>query len=646
MDLSHLGFDIKPSVQTKDQKNKKERSEQKEQDKKYVGAPYNFVSFSNKVYSYEEKLPTHNAVEENLHSGELSYEITAKTDILVDDGKHQFYKNAEGMYAIPGSSIRGMIRNNVQILGFSSFYDDIDDYALMYRNVASGREQDRYKKILGSKLLPLPNGKGSINVLQHVRAGYICKENGAYVIYGTCVKSIKKELGDMNYYVLNERCIVDNYLEARGDAKKFAYPAFLEHGKSVMQHEFKEFRKDVKGGQVSYIGTENGEYKPFSKKVSYEIANLKNVTAVGEPGQFSKDGYMVLTGRMKQKKAVYIIPDIDRSKKIIISDEDIRAFKADFKKKENTLKNFGGKEWFDLPEEGKEKPVFYIELDGRLYFGFTPRLRLFFDHTIKYGLKKSHEEGLIDYSKAIFGYAGKEMSYKSRVSFSDAVIVSQPKFGKEEKVVLAEPKPSSYMDYLKGKKPDDIVTYNQDEFELRGVKQYWLHSKENPKNTGNGNENIGSMLRPLSKGAVFAGKIRFHDLTDDELGLLIWSIQLDKKSWMNIGKAKPYGYGNIKLDVTEIKEVNMKKAYDLNQLTLDPFEPVDGDALIAIYKNKMKKFLGGKKVEEQNCIKEFFAIKDPERMPDESQIRYMEIGKKEYQSRTANLDRILRVTKK
>lgn len=646
MDLSHLGFDIKPSVQTKDQKNKKERSEQKEQDKKYVGAPYNFVSFSNKVYSYEKKLPAHNAVAENLHSGELSYKITAKTDILVDDGKRQFYKNAEGMYAIPGSSIRGLIRNNVQILGFSSFYDDIDDYALMYRNVASGREQDRYKKILGSKLLPLPNGKGSINVLQHVRAGYICKENGAYVIYGTCVESIKKELGDMNYYVLNERCIVDNYLEARGDAKKFAYPAFLEHGKSVMQHEFKEFRKDVKGGRVSYIGTENGEYKPFSKKVSYEIANLKNVTAVGEPGQFSKDGYMVLTGRMKQKKAVYIIPDIDRSKKIIIPDEDIRAFKADFKKKENTLKNLGGKEWFDLPEEGKEKPVFYIALDGRLYFGFTPRLRLFYDHTIKYGLKKSHEEGLIDYSKAIFGYAGKEMSYKSRVSFSDAVVVSQPKFGKEEKVVLAEPKPSSYMDYLKGKKPDDIVTYNQDEFELRGVKQYWLHKKENPKNTGNGNENIGSTLRPLSKGAVFAGKIRFHNLTDDELGLLIWSIQLDKKSWMNIGKAKPYGYGNIKLDVTEIKEVNMKKAYDLNQLTLDPFEPVDGDALIAIYKNKMKEFLGGKKVEEQNCIKEFFAIKDPEKMPDESQIRYMEIGKKEYQSRTANLDRILRVAKK
>ena len=641
MDLSHLGFDIKPSVQTKDQKNKKERSEQKEQDKKYVGAPYNFVSFSNKVYSYEEKLPTHNAVEENLHSGELSYEVTAKTDILVDDGKHQFYRNAEGMYAIPGSSIRGLIRNNVQILGFSSFYDDIDDYTLMYRNVASRKEEDRYKTVLGSKMPPLQNGKG-INILKNVRAGYICKENGAYVIYRTCVESIKKELGDMNYYVLNEKYIVDNYLEARGDAKKFSYPIFLEHGKSIMQHEFKRFKKGSKG----YEGIHNTSYKPFFKKVSYEIVNLKTVTAVGEPKQFSKEGYVISTGYISGKKVIYIIPEIDRSKKILVSDEDVLSFKIDFKKRENTLKSFGEKEFFNLPGEGEQKPVFYIELDGRLYFGFTPRLRLFYDHTIKYGLKKSHEKGLIDYSKAIFGYAGKEMSYKSRVSFTDAVAVSKPKFGKEEKVVLAEPKPSSYMDYLKGKKPDDIVTYNRDEFELRGVKQYWLHSKENPKNTGNKNENVGSTLRPLSKGTVFTGKVRFHNLTDDELGLLIWSIQLDKKSWMNIGKAKPYGYGNIKLDVTEIKEVNMKKAYDLNQLTLDPFEPVDGDALITIYKNKMKEFLGGKKVEEQNCIKEFFAIKDTERMPDESQIRYMEINKKEYQNRTATLDRILRVVKK
>ena len=38
------------------------------------------------------------------------------------------------------------------------------------------------------------------------------------------------------------------------------------------------------------------------------------------------------------------------------------------KKKENILKNFNGKEYFNLPKEGETKPVFYILQKGeRLY---------------------------------------------------------------------------------------------------------------------------------------------------------------------------------------------------------------------------------------------------------------------------------------
>lgn len=115
----------------------------KVEDDRYVGAPYNFVPFTQKEYEYsKEQLPTHDSMNEKLISGELVYEMTAETDIFVDDGTdaHHFNKNAKGQYSIQGSSVRGLIRNNVQILGFSSIADDIDDYALMYRNVAGGAE--------------------------------------------------------------------------------------------------------------------------------------------------------------------------------------------------------------------------------------------------------------------------------------------------------------------------------------------------------------------------------------------------------------------------------------------------------------------------------------------------------------------------
>ena len=67
---------------------------------KYVGAPYNFVPFYDKVFQYpEHKLTKHNSVEEKLITGELTYKITAETPIMVDDGTGKFFTDAKGRYA-------------------------------------------------------------------------------------------------------------------------------------------------------------------------------------------------------------------------------------------------------------------------------------------------------------------------------------------------------------------------------------------------------------------------------------------------------------------------------------------------------------------------------------------------------------------
>ncbi len=74
---------------------------------------------------------------------------------------------------------------------------------------------------------------------------------------------------------------------------------------------------------------------------------------------------------MNEKKAVYIIPEIDRTKECItIPEKDIRAFKIDLKKKENTLKQFGGKKYFDLPQEGEMRPVFLYQVGRQAVFWF------------------------------------------------------------------------------------------------------------------------------------------------------------------------------------------------------------------------------------------------------------------------------------
>ena len=613
----------------------------------YVGAPYNFVPFSKEVYSYpKEKLTAHNDMKEELYTGELSYEITAQTPIIVSDGKkdnvpEEFHKDAQGRYAIPGSTMRGLIKNNVQILGLSSFDDDIDDYALMYRNVAGGVDKKRYQSVLGAKQILINNGEKSVSigVLTNVKAGYMVKEAGKYVIYQTCVDSIKKEYGKMNYYILSERKVVQEYLNSKKNGSKFRFDFFEENGKSKMQHEFKKFNRFPQTGQpvkgnVHWKGDANKSYVPYYEKISYKIANEKDVAAVGNPGVYENAGYVMSTGKMNEKKVIYIIPEIDKGKeKITIPEADIIAFKADMEKKKSTLKQFGGRAFFDLPEDKEIKPVFYIKLGDRLYFGFTPRLRLFYDYNIKDGLPKKHKQNGIDYGKAIFGFSNQKESYKSKVSFSDAVLQSEPEMMKKAEVILSEPKPSSYSDYLKAEKGQP-VTYNKEGFELRGVKQYWLHKKEEPCNIASNQKAVATQMIPLQSGAKFQGKVRFQNMTKDELGLLLWSIKLQEGSWMNVGKAKSFGYGNISIKILDAQKINMERAYSMQGfLDLEPFEKISVDDSIEYYKHTMEGLLNGRKIDNLPHIQDFFKMKDSKVIPKSDKIRYMEIGKKEYQSR-------------
>ena len=634
----------------------------------YIGSPYNFISFSDKVIPYAEKdavkPPHHNAIDKELISGEITYRIESKTPIIIDDGNGNFWKNAYGKEAFPGSSVRGLIRTNMQILSLSSMASDIDDYSLMFRNVASGpkKQKERYATILGADQITINNGKKSqqMSILKKVRAGYVYNENGTYKIYDTCIDKIPIERPDrsddvMNYYILSERKLAQDYIDSQKSRRPFSYPFFVE--KTGYRTNFKTqhilsdgFTKEEFRGRVQYKGRKNSDYKPYAEPCSYNV-NGKEVTAVDKPGKLKNEGYAVSTGSMQQKKAIYIIPAVDKTKvnrfpgdmyalPLTIGEDDLKSFQVDINKRETTLKTFGGKAAFDLPEKGQMRPVFYIYEGKRLYFGFTPRLRLFYDHTIKEGLPKAHTETVIDYTKAILGYTNSDEndSLKSRVSFGDAVIVNNaPENRPLCSEILSEPKPTSYLDYVTPVRGEGM-SFNDNNFQLRGVKQYWLRNATY-SNVPKGKENTKSVssFRPLPENSVFEGKVRFHNLREDELGLLLWSLKLDGKSWMNIGKAKSFGFGNIVLSLLNVRKLDTSAAYDLSALTLNPYCDCDADTYIAKYKEVIKERLNGKDIEELPAIKDFFLMKNPKLMPDPSKIRFMSIDNREYQNRTKPL---------
>ena len=579
----------------------------------YVGAPYNFVPFYKDVVEVDQKqMETHGMLSDELLTGEISYSVKAETPIFIADGKKdgtkdvsEFVRNEYGIPVIPGSSMRGLIRSNAQVLGLSSFDDDIDDYNLMYRNVAAGAEKERYNKLLDSDSVTLGDGK-KLSILKRVKAGYIAKKDRDYVIYMTDVDRISSQFGEMNYYVLSESSIAENMK---------SFPYFKNHPECL-----------------EYIDKKQ-EYEEKYCPISYDVTDLSRIVAVGDPEKYSKEGNLVCSGHMQGKKVKYIIPKMNQDKDYItIPKEDIEAFQIDYNRRKNTL--HGHEEFYNLPKDKEIKPVFYIYLEGRMYFGFTPRLRLFYDHKIKDGFLQKKTE--FDYAKSLFGTIQNKVGYKSKVSFTDAVLEGDVQKGEELKVILGEPKPTSYLDYLK--QTDGKTTYNTDGFELRGIKQYWLHTGIKKYEYTVNNDKVYSYIRPLKEGSVFNGSIRFQNLTQAELGLLLWSIYLDKNSLMNIGKGKAFGFGAIDITEVQLKVFDTQKAYNLDAaIDLEPFVHKDIEEYIDAYKIEINSKIQEGNIDKLNSIRTFFKMHNRNLIPDNETTRYMTItDSEEYQRRVSD----------
>ena len=598
-----------------------------------VRAPYNFIDIEH-VYQFDEeaRIP-HSGMDSSLFSGVIEYRITARTDIFIgaDKDSNTFYCDARNHYAIPGSTMRGLIRSNAQILGFSSYEDDVDDYGLMFRdvtgkqkknggnndkqnNAVTAKRQEMYDDILGTKQTTI-DGK-QVNILKNVKAGYLRKVGQEYYIYKTLVDNISENLGQMNYFILSERVALKN-------PEKFA-PLFCEDG-SYLGNTRIEGRD----------GMSNKLYRPFFFKISYRLAsNGKDIAEIADPGDLDNKGVVVGTGKMNNKKVLYVIPEIleDDQARIRVGKQELKEFNIDYKSRENTLSKdkpilqhqVMARDYFKIPEEGTDKPVFYAFVKGKLYFGFTPRLRLRYDHTIKEGIPKRLllKEGCIDFAKSIFGYSDKEGSYKSKVSFTNATALGEVVEKRKQSVVLSSPKPTYYNAYIKNV-DGRLRSYNDNGFELRGIKQYWLHKEANAADTGNQNEKIYTQLKPLPAGTEFKGTIHFDNLTETELGLLLWSITLDKESLQNIGMAKAYGFGKIKVSIDSAVFVNMEKAFacDVDEF-FDIYEPIDIEGKVEKYKTTISN-LTGIDVRCSKQITDFLQMKNGKEIPDEENIRYM-----------------------
>lgn len=663
----------------------------------YVGAPYNFVPITKNIYQRyqnEEELPKHNIIDTKRYSGELQCRITALTDIFIgggDDvktgGYSGFAHSLDGIPCIPGSSIKGLARSNMQVLSLGSIAGDVEDYNIMYRQV--GAAQSRIAKyyrdnILNVKQVTLGQGKDGkpirTTVPKNVKAGYIRKEGESYVIYPTEKDAIdKNQFGECNYYPVSELAVFRAKEDARLRNEENPF-SFFEELNLQLQHRnnssSNDFKVTMQGKRKRVQGPENKRYVPYIAKILYKLkGNLKVVSIIKHNGTCKagyQEGYVISTGKMQEKKVFYVVPRLKEDHAIQIPESDILSFKRDYENKKNklhgTIKEDNLREkcrdFFALPKTGELKPVFYAERGGRLYFGYTPFLRIFYEHSIMHGVSREQREYMkengdlkkpvLDYPSAILGYASDQSSYKSRVSFEDfrlqipgkknaSQYVNEQQYNVE--MVQGEPKLSSYWDYLVQDHTEYAMTYNEDQFELRGIKQYWLHETTAGKEPAK-NKKAASRFQPLKKGVSFKGKIRFKNLSADELGLLIWSLSLETDSNQNIGRAKAFGYGRINLELMHLKLYDYQKMYHGPALCMDVFEEKTAEEInqfVESYKSYMNQNykkpsgMSGDIMTEKGVDA---LLKMKSNIPNEKDIAYMSLDHKDYQNRKRPLHSI------
>lgn len=154
------------------------------QEMKRACAPYNFVPLTTRVferYHTMEELPAHGYMDRTRKTGEIHVTLQAETPVFVSNGNRRepdFFRTADGKYAIPGASVRGMTRQNMQILGFGFLRagEEIEDQQIYFRDMASGKNSVKEKlKEYYKEVLHIEKGK---TIPLDVKAGYLHREGG------------------------------------------------------------------------------------------------------------------------------------------------------------------------------------------------------------------------------------------------------------------------------------------------------------------------------------------------------------------------------------------------------------------------------------------------------------------------------------
>jgi CRISPR-associated protein (TIGR03986 family) len=498
-----------------------------------ITAPYNFVPLNEKVFypPWAEDI-SHDIPFEDGESGVIDIEITAKSPIFIrDHNNSEEFCNYNGEYYIPATSVKGMIRNVLEIMSFSKM-NMIDDKTYAVRDLSKA------KNFYFSEI-----NKTAI------RCGWLYFDN----------KKLKiKDCGEPYRVSYDE---IDRYFNIRFK-QKFMDGTF----KNANSPYKKAFKKYELLNNLSNQNIENVVFN-FSKDGN---KNGRETVKFDDSGNIK--GKLILTGHPSARKEPqdeqpsgkiydFVFKELDCAKIYDVDNKVFENFKfAYFDRRDTQPKESPDwTYWKAKLYSGEKIPVFFhTDITGKVSsFGLSYLYKFPYKHSIMDALFKNHTSSKIDLAEAIFGYIDKKSksSLKGRVSFSHAKATSNPDVLDSRYVLLGTPRASYYPIYLV-QNGDEYKTLMDANIVLAGRKRYPIHRNFNHQCQGDSTQT--TLITPLNSNTKFKCSVRFHNLKKAEIGALLSALTFHNTSgcFHNISMAKPLGYGKIELKITNLKNLN------------------------------------------------------------------------------------------
>ncbi|MCI5777889.1 MAG: TIGR03986 family CRISPR-associated RAMP protein [Bacteroidales bacterium] len=575
-------------------------------------APYNFVPLADNVYfpawvgDISHDVPFADGV-----SGEIEITLRAKTPVFVRNGhtkkegekKEGDYRKASvlpnGRYYLPGTSVKGAVRNILEIITFGKMRVD---------ERAQFAQRDWENKLL----YPLRD----IKEQNKICGGWLCRKEEDYVI---------RECKEIHRIALKR---VDDWLkgEIRTEEEVMRNEYSTDRGKNLK--ESGEGKDEIKTARHKYallesrgIGRERlrGLRFDFDEKFKKQGKGVKvaadgpitgTIVFTGQPNNADWE----VRGKKSGKFYDFVFEDNEEGR-----GNEFPLPKGKFENYEFIYAE--SEDWTEWKKEldGDGIPVFFRKKEsGEIKdFGLAQMYRLPYEKTPyeKERARYEKEAGALDMADCIFGYVDGQKALRGRVQFSHFIsedaTVDEPKT-----LILNGPKASYYPCYIKqtgnGGKDANYKTYNDGL--LAGWKKYVLRDGTWEKKMNN--EKLDTEIFPLKAGASFKGRVVFHNLKHEELGALLSALSFHgntDKCYLQVGQGKPYGYGKMSVSVDALRAVRN-----------DDDTLVDSDSAMGSFELMMDKWLNSS-WRKTRSVRELFALASNSVGKEDERFKYMSL---------------------